>query len=172
MWWERKLDEIEFKEHHLFPQPARNASPSSERGGGQGEWREWLCVLWHTTCRWHSIPTSLLPMVDAKFPHHCLKPVAQTPAAGTLDTASIWIGLDDGKWTAEEKPVGGWPLDLSLMDCEAEMVPGYTRKEFLLAPVGDFDDIPQQFLSGHNQCREPMFYWIVIHGDIKSRICF
>lgn len=40
------------------------------------------------------------PMVDAQFLHHCLKTVAQSPAAGTLDTASVpdvWTGLDDGK---------------------------------------------------------------------------
>lgn len=39
-------------------------------------------------------------LVDAQFLHHCLRTVAQSPAAWTLDTASVpdvWTGLDDGK---------------------------------------------------------------------------
>lgn len=86
-------------ESHFFPQPDGNARPIVEGGGGQGQGGSG--PVWDDAP--HSdifyLP-SLFPMVDTQFLHHCLKTVARSPAAGTLDTASVpdvWTGLDDGK---------------------------------------------------------------------------
>lgn len=85
-------------EGHLFPQPDGNARPMREGGVGQGEGGSAQCgMMYHTQA---ILSPNLFPMVDAQFLHHCLKTVAQSPAAGTLDTVSVldvWTGLDDGK---------------------------------------------------------------------------
>lgn len=75
---------VKIKESHLFPQSNGNASPTREVREGRMEGVA-KCQMTHHT-QLYSIPPAFCPW---SILHHCLRTVARSPAAGTLDTLQV-----------------------------------------------------------------------------------